>query len=274
MKMSKSKRKMIICLCILGIILLCTPLLGYITPNDPYKTNLADALLAPCSQYPFGTDNLGRCILSRVMAGAASSVFSALTVVAIVFVVGVTIGIVSGYLGGALDTVIMRITLVFQAFPSFILAIAVAGILGPGIRNGIISLSLVYWTTYARLGRSLVITLKDSTYIRAAKMCGAGKVSIMTKYIIPNMVSPVVVTAALDVGNIILVMAGLSFLGLGAARPSAEWGAVMSEARNYLQSGPWGLIFPGIALFIIVVLFNITGDSIRDVIDTKSDLGG
>lgn len=266
---SHNKRKLFIMLAIVAGILLLALFGGLIGQHDAYKTSLSTALKPPCGDYWFGTDNLGRCILCRILNGAATSLYSALAVVIIVFILGLGLGIISGYVGGVVDTIIMRITLIFQAFPGFILAISVAAMLGTGLVNGIISLSVVYWTTYARLGRSLVLSLKDSTYVKAAKMCGAGKFSIMAKYIFPNVVAPVIVTAALDVGNVILSMAGLSFLGLGAARPTAEWGAMMSEARNFLQTGPWGLLFPGAALFAVVIVFNLLGDTICDTIDAR-----
>ena len=266
---TNGRGKLYFLIILVGLLLIFAAFGGLIAQHDPYKTNLSTALLPPCPEFPFGTDNLGRSVLSRVLTGAATSIFSALAVVIIVFVLGLTLGIIAGYVGGIVDVVIMRITLIFQAFPGFILAICVAAMLGTGLINGIISLSIVYWTTYARLGRSLVLSIKSSTYIKAAKMCGAGKWSIMVKYICPNVVSPVIVTAALDVGNVILSMAGLSFLGLGAARPTAEWGAMMSEAREFLQTGPWGIIFPGVALFGVVILFNLLGDAICDTIDAK-----
>lgn len=266
---TRSKYKQILILCMVGALLIVAATGSFIAQHDPYKTSLSTALKAPCWEYPCGTDNLGRCVFCRILTGAATSIFSALAVVIVVFVIGLFLGILAGYMGGIVDTVIMRITLIFQAFPGFILAISVAAMLGTGLVNGIISLSMVYWTTYARLGRSLVLSIKNATYIKAAKMCGAGKFSIMIKYVFPNVVSPVIVTASLDVGNVILSMAGLSFLGLGAARPTAEWGAMMSEARNFLQTGPWGIIFPGIALFGVVILFNLMGDMICDAIDSK-----
>ncbi len=266
---SHGRGKLYLLVGLVGLLLLFASIGGFMTPHDPYRTNLSMALRPPNPEFPFGTDNVGRCVLSRIMDGAATSIYSALAVVLIVFVLGLTLGIISGYVGGIVDVIIMRITLIFQAFPGFILAICVAAMLGTGLINGIISLSIVYWTTYARLGRSLVLSIKNSTYIKAARMCGAGKISIMAKYVFPNVVSPVIVTAALDVGNVILSMAGLSFLGLGAARPTAEWGAMMSEARSFLQTGPWGIIFPGIALFGVVILFNLLGDAICDNIDEK-----
>ena len=156
---------------------------------------------------------------------------------------------------------------VFQAFPNFILAVAVAGMLGTGLKNSVLALGAVYWITYAKLSRSLVLSIRDSEYIRAAKICGAGPTAIIFKYILPNMVSPLIVTAALDVSSFILSMAGLSFLGLGPSRPTAEWGATMSEAKTFIQQAPWCIVFPGLALLVTVVIFNLLGDALRDVID-------
>lgn len=240
--------------------------------HDPYETNLSLALKPPGTNgYLLGTDSVGRCMLCRILTGGRISIFSAFAVIGIVFTAGTALGVVSGYLGGKTDIVINKITVIFQAFPGFVLAVAVAGILGPGLVNGIISLSLVYWTTYCRLSRSLVLNIKEAAYIRAAKMCGAKKRHIILKYIIPNMISQMIITAALDIGNVILSMAGLSFIGLGASRPTAEWGAMMSESRTYLQTAPWTIVFPGIALFVSVLIFNMLGDAIRDFMDKKTD---
>lgn len=249
-----------------ALVLLLALFGGQLASHDPYKTELGSALIPPGREFFCGTDNLGRCVLCRILSGASTSVFSAIIVVVIVFLAGGIIGIVAGYMGGIIDAILMKITVIFQAFPSFILAICVAAMLGTGLKNGILSLSLVYWTTYARLGRSIVLSMKNETYIKAARMCGAGPLSVITRYVAPNVIAPIIVTAALDVGNIILSMAGLSFLGLGAERPTSEWGAMMSEARNYLQTGPWGILFPGMALFLVVILFNRLGDGISDYI--------
>lgn len=270
MKNMTNKKKLYIMVFIVFIIILVAIFGKYMAPHDPFKTDLANSLRNPCKEYIFGTDKMGRCIACRILAGASSSIFSALTVVGIVFVVGTLLGVISGFFGGIYDKVLMKITLVFQAFPSFILAVTVAGTLGVGIRNSIISLVLVYWTTYARLSRSMVLNMKESTYIRAAKMCGASKFHIIFKYIIPNLIGPLIVTAMLDIGNVILSMAGLSYLGLGAAKPSAEWGSMMCEAKQTMQQTPWGLVFPGLAIFIVVIAFNMLGDKIRDTIDEQA----
>ncbi len=251
---------------VLLIVLLCAA--GFFfTPHDPYKTNLGNALSKPCAEYPCGTDHLGRCVLSRIIKGASVSVFSAMAVVLTVSVLGTVIGIISGFTGGFTDNVFMKITMIFQAFPYFLLAVCVAGILGSGMMNGMISLIAVYWTTYARLGRSLVLNIKDENYIKAARICGAKNHHIIFKYIIPNISSPIMITSVLDISTIILSMSGLSFLGLGAQRPAAEWGAIISEGRSYLQVAPWITIFTGIAIFIVVIAFNILGNNIQIYLD-------
>lgn len=238
---------------------------------DPNKTDLSQTFIVPGTPgHFFGTDNVGRDVFARVLNGGIISVYSAVLTVIIVFMAGTFIGTVSGFIGGAFDNIIMKIVTVFQAFPSFVLAIAIAGILGQGLFNGILALSLVYWVTYARLSRSLVLSIKNATFVQSARVCGADHKSIILKYMLPNMLPTLAVTAALDVGNVILSMAGLSFLGLGAARPTSEWGAMMSEARTNFQTQPWTIVFPGIALFIAVIIFNLFGDSIRDMIDKKT----
>lgn len=265
-----NKRKLYAMIILASIVLVIALLGEHLAPNDPFKTNLSHSLLPPSKEYLFGTDKMGRCILSRILVGAKSSIFSAITVVIIVFSIGSLIGIIAGFFGGILDKILMKITLILQAFPSFILAVTVAGTLGMGIKNSMISLILVYWTTYARLSRSMVLSMKSAVYIKSAIMCGANKIQIIFKYIIPNVIGPLVVTAMLDIGNVILTMAGLAYLGLGPKKPSAQWGLMMSEAKQTMQQAPWGLIFPGIAIFIVVIVFNMLGDKIRDNLDELS----
>ena len=252
---------------ILFLILIVTALEGsHWIHHAPFKPDMRHAFLKPCLEYPLGTDNLGRCVFCRIIAGSKTSVFSALFVVIIVFALGTVLGIIAGFAGGVWENVIMKVTLIFQAFPSFILAVAIAGILGNGVINGILSLCAVYWTTYCRLARSLTVSLRNVPYIKAAKICGASRCSILFRYILPNVMPSLLVTAAMDVGSVILSMAGLSFLGLGAVRP------VMSEAKDYLQTAPWIIVFNGIALFVVVTVFNLLGDSLRDVLDTEAEM--
>lgn len=251
-------------------VLLIIPLIGpYLIRHDPYAVNMKSAFLKPCREYLFGTDNLGRCVFCRMIAGSRTSIYTALLIVGIVFVVGTLIGMVAGLAGGIVDEVLMKITLVFQAFPAFVLSIAIAGILGVGLWNGVLALCAVYWTTYAKLARSLVVSMKEENYMHAAKMNGVPFYRLVTAYILPNIMGSMVVTAALDIGSVILNMAGLSFLGLGAARPTAEWGSVMSEARVYLQKAPWIIVCNGIALFVVAAAFQLFGDRLRDRTDKK-----
>ncbi|MCI8550753.1 MAG: ABC transporter permease [Lachnospiraceae bacterium] len=265
--MKKVKFRAVFMIVLLALFLVLILFGKQIAPNDPYVSNLQAANEAPSAQYPFGTDNLGRCILSRILTGAAASVYSAIFIVAVVFFAGTVIGLVAGYGGGWVDQVLMKITMVFQAFPSFILAVAIAGMLGPGLKNAMISLMAMYWTSYARLARSLVLQVKNETYIRAAFMCGAKKRHILFRHILPNIILPLMTAAVSDISNVILSMAGLSFLGLGVQAPQAEWGLMISNGRQFLQTAPWAIIFPSAALFVSVVLFNLTGDCVRDVLN-------
>ena len=165
----------------------------------------------------------------------------------------------------------MKLTTIFQAFPSFVLAVAVAGMLGPGLRNAMISLGIMYWTTYARLARSLVLRINGETFIQAARLCGAKRRNILVRHVLPHIFSPILITATLDVGNVVLSMAGLSFLGLGVQAPQAEWGQMISTGRAYLQTAPWCILFPSLALFLAVILFNLTGDCVRDALDVGGE---
>lgn len=236
-------------------------------PNDPNHAELQSAKQAPNEQYPWGTDWLGRCVLSRVFSGAATSVFSALFIVALSLVIGCAVGVVCGYFGGAVDSVMMRIVDVFLAFPGMVLALAVAGMLGKGLENAIIALVATGWTQYARLARSYVLSLRQENFVYAAKLNGQSTNSILIHHILPNALRPVIVTASLSIGGAMLSLAGLSFLGLGAQAPSAEWGSMLSDGRGLMQTAPCIVIYPGLAIFIVSILFNLLGDSVRDVLD-------
>lgn len=239
----------------------------HITPNDPYLVNLAAAKQKPCAQYPFGTDQLGRCLLSRIMAGAPSTLFYSVFVVIITFCAGSLVGVVCGYFGGRIDNIIMRVVDILMAFPGMILCIAIAGILGSGMRNALIALCMTGWTQYARLARSRVLALKEDVFMDAARLTGSSPAKLIFRHVLPNAMRVLIVTAALSVGGTIMEMAGLSFLGLGAQPPLAEWGVLMNEGRGLLQTLPGLVIFPGIFVFVAVMLFNFLGDAIRDVLD-------
>lgn len=238
-------------------------------PNDPYNVDMSLSLQKPNMQYPLGCDNLGRCILSRLLYGAKTTIFSAIAVVAVVFVIGTLIGMVSALNGGIVDAVLMKINVVFQAFPSFVLAMAIAAILGAGLRNGIISICIVQWTKYARMARSYTLEIRNREYLHSATISGADTISLIFRHILPNIFSRMLIMATIDISGVVLSLAGLSFLSLSAKHPTAEWGLMMSDSRMYLQIAPWTVIFPGIALFVVVLVFNLFAESLRDLMDVK-----
>lgn len=237
---------------------------------SPTEGSLTDAILPPSAEHIFGTDKLGRDIFTRVIYGARTSLSATLTVVCIIFLTGTVLGVVSGYFGGIVDTVIMRLADMMIAFPDLVLAIAVAGIMGASVRNAIIAISLVSWTKYARLARSLVLKIRNRDYVAAAIVTGSRTPYMLIRYMLPNALPTLVITAATDIGSMMLQLASLSFLGFGAKAPAPEWGLMLNEGRAYMQSAPWLMVFPGLAIFIVVVVFNMLGDSLRDILDPKS----
>ncbi|WP_338541296.1 nickel transporter permease [Paenibacillus tundrae] len=251
------------------ILAMIAPLLA---PHNPLTTNFAHVLQPPSAEYPLGTDQLGRCTLSRLLYGARTSLLLTFMMTGIVFVLGVTIGMISGFARGMTDTILMRLTDTLMAFPGLIFAIAVVGMLGPGLFNTVVALSVVWWAKYARLARGIVISLQQKEYVAAAAFGGARWSQILIRTILPNMISPLIVMAMMDVGGMMLSISGLSFLGLGAQPPEPEWGAMLNEGRRYLQTAPWLLIYPGLAIFGTVIIFNLLGDSLRDVLDPKKEI--
>ena len=235
-----------------------------LTPFDITEQNLMTAKSPPSFPHIMGTDIYGRDMFSRVIAASRISIFSALAVVLLMAFIGVVIGIFCGYLGGIADTLLMRLSDIFLAFPGLVLAIATAGLFKNGIFGAIIALASVGWPRYARLSRGLVLSVKTSTYINAAKISGSNTIQIVFTEILPNIIGPIVVTSSLDIGTSLMEMAALSFLGLGATPPTPEWGSMISESRSLLQLTQWITLSPGIAIFITVSIFNIFGESLRD----------
>ncbi|NLV21115.1 MAG: ABC transporter permease [Syntrophomonadaceae bacterium] len=255
---------------VLLLAVLLVALLGdNLAPHDPYLVDMKLSLQKPCSDYSLGCDNLGRCILSRLLYGAKATIFSAVAVVIIVFSIGTLIGTVAALKGGIADKILMKINVIFQAFPSFVLAMAIAGILGAGLRNGIISICIVQWTKYARMARSYTLEIRNREYLQSATISGAGAFSIIVHHVLPNIFPKMLIMATMDVSSVVLSLAGLSFLGLSAKHPTAEWGLMMSDSRMYLQTAPWTVFFSGVALFVVVLIFNLFAESLRDVMDVK-----
>lgn len=251
-------------------------LVGILAPviatHSPYESNLHDAFIAPNSEHIFGTDKLGRDIFSRVIYGTRISLSAALILVILIFTIGTTLGVIAGYFGGIIDTIIMRISDMMISFPGMVLAIAMAGIMGASVKNAVIAITVVSWTKYARLSRSLVLKIKETDYIRAAKVTGCKTVHIITRHIIPNIISTLIITATTDIGTMILELSALSLLGFGAQSPQAEWGLMLNEGRAYMVDCPWLMIYPGLAICIVVVVYNLLGDSLRDILDSRSSI--
>jgi ABC-type dipeptide/oligopeptide/nickel transport system permease subunit len=258
---------------ILGIVVILIAILAPVITGgaDPTKGNLADAILPPSPEHLFGTDKMGRDIFTRVIYGAQVSLSATFILIAVIFIVGTFLGIIAGYFGGIVDAVIMRIADMMMAFPGLVLAIAVAGILGTSTKNAIIAISLVAWPKYARLARSLTMKIRHTDYVAAATVTGSKTGYMLRKYMLPNALPTLVITAATDVGTMMMELAALSFLGFGATPPTPEWGFMLNEGRNYMQYAPWMMIYPGLAIFITVVIFNMLGDSLRDILDPKSE---
>jgi peptide/nickel transport system permease protein len=241
----------------------------FIAPHDPIEQNLEKRLLQPYREYPMGTDDLGRCLLSRIIYGARVSLQLGVIVVAIITVIGVTLGLISGYYGGIIDEIIMRLVDVVLAFPGIILALAVAGALGPGLFNVMLALAMVGWTGLARVVRGSVLSVKQKEFVESARALGCTDLHIMTRHILPNVMAPVIVLATLDMAFIILAAAGLSFLGLGAQPPTPEWGSMLNNGRAFMRTAPHLTTFPGLAIMVAVLAFNFLGDGLRDALDPR-----
>jgi peptide/nickel transport system permease protein len=240
-----------------------------VAPYDPNRLNLAVRLAAPSWQHVFGTDEVGRDLLSRIIWGSRSSVIAGLLTVAISMTVGTTVGATAGLASGWIDTVIMRIMDVMLAFPSFILAMALAAALGPSLVNAIVPIAIVRTPFYVRLARAQALGLRERAYVRAAETFGSSRRHILWRHILPNSMAPIVVQATLDIGLAILTVSALSFIGLGAQQPTAEWGAMVANGRAYFLDQWWYPTFPGLAILVTAVGFNLVGDGLREVLDPR-----
>ena len=263
-------RKLFYLYSVLVFALIATAVIApYFAPYDPYTSSMQPSLLPPSSEHLFGTDKLGRDSFTRILYGMRISIAMALGIVFIMSVVGTLIGIIAGFTGGKVDTLLMRFTDMVLAFPGIVLAIAIAGMLGGSIANTILALSAVGWTRYARLARSLVLKIRHSDFVTAAELTGARPGRLIRRYLLPNALPTLVITAATDIGTMMLELAGLSFLGFGAQPPTPEWGLMLNEGRQFIQTAPWLMVYPGVAILVVVAVFNLWGDSLRDVMDPK-----
>ena len=255
---------------LIGAFLLLAFIAPLIVPADPMEQALYDRLSPPTFEHPFGTDDFGRDILSRVMYGARISLRVGVFAVLIALVLGTFIGLVAGYWGGVLDQVLMRLMDLMLAFPSILLAIGIVAVLGPGLENAMLAVGIVAVPQYARLVRASVLTVRETDYVMAARALGASDWRILGVAVLPNCLAPLIVQATLGLATAILDAAGLSFLGLGAQPPIPEWGAMLSQGRELIVRAPWVLTFPGVAIFLTVLAFNLVGDGLRDALDPKS----
>jgi peptide/nickel transport system permease protein len=251
------------------LLLLTAALAPFIAPYDPLAINLQGRFLDPSMAHLFGTDHLGRDIFSRVVWGSRISLTVGLITLIEASVLGTIVGLVAGYKGGWVDSVVMRITDVFLAFPSIILALAVAAALGRGITSVMVALGITWWPLYARLIRGQTLSVREEQYIEGARLSGAGGLRIMFKHILPNCMAAILVQVSMDVGFTILAAASMGFLGIGAQHPSPEWGLQCASGAKYLVYQWWISTFPGLAIFISVISFNLLGDGLRDILDPQ-----
>lgn len=242
---------------------------NYISPYDPNHIDSINRLEPPSFAHPFGTDSLGRDLLSRVIHGARISLAVGFVIVGLAAITGSILGLIAGYFGGRIGEAIMRTTDVFMAFPYLVLAMAVVAALGPSLLNAMLAMVVVWWPMYARLMYSEVIVTKKMLYIEAAKSIGVKKGRMLFRHILPNSLTAILIQGTLDFGTAIMYSAALSFIGLGAQPPIPEWGAIISDSRHYLMFAWWYSTFPGLAIFTTVLGTNLLGDGLRDVLDPR-----
>jgi peptide/nickel transport system permease protein len=256
-------------LLVLGLLAVAAAFGPWLAPYDPNGVDIPNRLAGPSLDHPFGTDNLGRDVLSRVLVGARVSLQVGFVAVGISLVAGVAVGLVAGFYAGAVDAVLMRTMDVLFAFPAILLAIAVLAILGPGITNAMIAIGIVYTPIFARITRASTLVASQELYVRAARSVGASDLRILRRHVLPNILAPIIVQTSLSLAFAILAEAALSFLGLGVQRPDAAWGLMLAEGRAFVRQAPWMGIFPGVAIFATVLAFNFVGDGLRDALDPK-----
>ena len=236
---------------------------------SPSEAVLTDALQPPSAEHIFGTDKLGRDIFTRVIYGARTSLTAAFSVVILIFILGTILGVLAGYFGGWVDAVIMRVADLMVSFPGMVFAMAIAAVLNGGVESAVLALAAVSWPKYARIARSQTLALKDAEFMQAARLSGCSLSQLIFRHLLPNIIGPILATATMDIGTMMMEIAALSFLGLGAKPPVAEWGSMMSDGRSMLQTYPWVVLTPGLAVFVSVTVFNLLGDAVRDALDPR-----
>ncbi len=263
----------VVCLFVIVFMVLIAIFAPFLTPypeqglGDP---NLTEKFLAPSRVHPFGTDDIGRDILARVMFGARTSLIASFAIVIAAMIIGTALGAIAGYFGGWIDEAIMRVTDIFLAFPPLLLAITIATVLEPNLRNSVIAVAATWWPWYTRIVRAQAVSIRERNFVRAARSMGVSNWAIIRRHILPNVLNPVLVQGTLDLGSALLTMAGLSFLGLGIQPPTADWGVMVNDGRNHIQSGRWWIgLFPGLAIFVTTLAFNLLGDGVQTATDPR-----
>jgi peptide/nickel transport system permease protein len=242
----------------------------WLARHDPNETDFTNRYAPASVEHPLGTDNVGRDVFARVLHGGRLSLIMAVSATLGITTLGLMLGLVAGVYGRWAETVIMRLVDVLLALPTLILALVVVGLLGQGLRNLVITIILVQWPRYARLVRGMALELREREFVQAAAVQGASRSRIMFRHVAPNLIGPVAVFSTIDMGNTLLVVSSLSFLGFGPPPPTAEWGAMLSEARHFIDRAPQLLLYPGIAITLVVLAFNLAGDGLRDLLDPRS----
>ncbi len=270
LKRNKLTYAALIIILFLIIIAIIAPIIAPFPSHIYGSVNPKDKLLPPSKVYLFGTDEAGRDLFSRVLYGVRISLFAGIVAAGIGLLIGVPLGLMAGFYGGFIDEIIMRIVDMFLSFPPLLLAMAIAAFLGPSLQNAVLAIIICWWPWYARLVRGQAVSIKEKEFVRAAKSIGTSSWRIMFNHILPNCIAPLMVQASLDLGGIIITLAALSFLGLGAQTPTPEWGLIINTSRAYFLKAWWYGVAPGIAIFITVLSFNLIGDGLREVLDPKT----
>ncbi len=252
------------------LVVLAALLAPWLARHDPTLTDFHNRFASPSRSHPFGTDNLGRDEFSRVLYGARLSLGMAVTASMGITLVGIALGLVAGMYGRVVAATIMRLADVFLALPTLILALVIVGLLGQGLRNLIITIVIVGWPSYARIVRGMTLQVRERGFVEAARALGASRARIVLRHVLPNLVGPIVVLSTLDMGRVLLAVSGLSFLGFGISPPTPEWGAMLSDAKTFLDQAPQLLVWPGLAITVMVLAFNLTGDGLRDMLDPRT----
>ncbi|MDX8045830.1 nickel/cobalt ABC transporter permease [Gracilibacillus sp. S3-1-1] len=265
----RNDRSAMICIIFLLIVALAGIFAPWIAPNSPIDVNVKEKLVGISATYPLGTDQLGRCILSRLLYGIRTTVFIACIAMVVTIVIGVIIGGIAGIFRGKIDEFIMRVCDIFMSFPSEVMILAIVGVMGPGITNIVIASIIAKWAWYTRMIRSIVRKYSDTNYIQYARVSGFSRWHIARKHIFPSTAGEISVLATLDIGSVIIMISGLSFLGLGVQPPTAEWGMMLNEAKNVMTIHPALMLPPGIAILLVVAAFNFLGDSLQDAFNAK-----